>query len=85
MKTLTTYLEIVFEMFKPLPSFDRVSLEGLKFAAPEEPEKKQETELITMIPQDYLYSRLHEIEDDTWNYVVNIHPSTMNSDLSNDR
>lgn len=72
-------------MFKPLPSFDRVSLEMLKFSVLEETEQKQETELITIIPQDYLYSRLHEIEDDTWNYVVNIHPATMNSDIANDR
>lgn len=86
-KQIKTFFEVMCEMFKPMPTFDRISLEMMKFCVPEFDvrTKLQEQDLVTYIPQDYLYSRLHEIEDETWNYVVNIHPGTIEKEIVNQR
>lgn len=80
MKSIITFFNIVFDLLQPQPSYDRVSLQMIRF---EVPETKQElkSSVVSFIPKDYLYYQVHEIEDDTWNYVASVHDKAVGDDI----
>jgi len=77
MKSLNNIFNIVCDLLQPGPSLDRVSLDMVRFDAPETA-KVSKKAVASYIPRDYLYYQVHEIEDDTWNYIATVHASDVN-------
>lgn len=70
----------MFDLLQPQPSYDRVSLQMIRFEVPEtQPEPK--SSVVSFIPKDYLYYQVHEIEDDTWNYIASVHDKAVGDDI----
>ncbi len=80
MKSIITFFNIVFDLLQPQTSLDRISLQMIRF---EVPERKVElkSSVVSFIPKDYLYYQVHEIEDDTWNYVASVHDKAVGEDF----
>ncbi len=50
----------------------------IRFDVPDSTEPKP---VVAFIPKDYLYYQVHEIEDDTWNYVASVHDKAVGDDI----
>jgi hypothetical protein len=78
MKTIFEFFNVLFEHVQPVSSYDRITLEMIRFKAPESVGHRP---IASIIPKDYLYYQVHEIEDDTWNYVASVHNKAVGDDI----
>lgn len=75
MKTIIKYVNVLFDMIPFQPSMDRLSLHEVSFCH-EQPVSVDFRE-IQVIPENYLFYQIHEIEDEAWQHYAGCEPDPM--------
>lgn len=70
MKTLQNILNLVCDLLRSNHSPDRVSLHMVQFSLDAKTVVEQQRDWVPFIPREYLNLQVHDIADDTWNYIA---------------
>lgn len=75
MKTIIKYINVLFDMIPFQPSMDRLSLHEVSFR--HEQSVSVDFQKIQVIPENYLFYQIHEIEDEAWQHYAGSGPDPM--------